>query len=246
MDGSPPIDFFGPGSPYLAHPLLTEERTAQELDEIEALVGPANGRDVLDVGCGFGRHSVEAARRGATVTAFDPSETMIDAALARAADAGVTIDAHVGSGPAIVNHGAATADIALCLFTTLGQRDPFTAPSDDQDRDLLQAIFQSLRPGAALVLELPDRARHVTALVEHEQLGPTTALRSFDATTSTVRERFDTADGTSFHLAYRVYARDDLRQLLQDSGFVVEAMLDRPLVSPPPTLMTIVARRPTS
>ena len=99
-----------------------------------------------------------------------------------------------------------------------------------------------MKPSGALALELPDRDRHVAGLVEREQLGPTTVTRSFDAATSIVRERFDTAGGTSFHLAIRLYTPDELAQLLGDAGFVVEAVLDRPLVTPPPSLMTVVAR----
>ena len=67
-----PVEFFSDGSPYLSHPLLTAERTAAEVDEIERLVGSVSGR-VLDVGCGFGRHSIELASRNADVTGIDPS-----------------------------------------------------------------------------------------------------------------------------------------------------------------------------
>ena len=45
---------------------------------------PAKAR-VLDVGCGFGRHSIELARRGYWVVGVDPSVAMIAAAQERVA-----------------------------------------------------------------------------------------------------------------------------------------------------------------
>ena len=68
-------NFFDDGSPYLGHPLLTAERTATEIDEVERLTGSVSGR-VLDIGCGFGRHSIELASRFADVTGIDPSSTI--------------------------------------------------------------------------------------------------------------------------------------------------------------------------
>jgi len=44
-------------------------------------LGPVMGKKILDLGCGTGNYSLELARRGATVTAIDPSREML--ALAR-------------------------------------------------------------------------------------------------------------------------------------------------------------------
>ena len=45
MEAAPSVQsFFGEGSPYLAHPLLTAERTSAEIDAIEAIVGSSAGR----------------------------------------------------------------------------------------------------------------------------------------------------------------------------------------------------------
>ncbi|MEM9222681.1 MAG: magnesium protoporphyrin IX methyltransferase [Pseudomonadota bacterium] len=45
-----------------------------------------SGRHLLDAGCGTGALSLEAARRGGTVTAIDVSPTMVDIARERAGD----------------------------------------------------------------------------------------------------------------------------------------------------------------
>ena len=53
------------------------------------LCGGAEGKRVLDIGCGSGRYSVEMARRGAEVLGIDFSPRMLDLATQAAAAAGV-------------------------------------------------------------------------------------------------------------------------------------------------------------
>jgi SAM-dependent methyltransferase len=48
--------------------------------------------DVLDVGCGTGWHSIEAARAGCTVTGLDVAPTAVASARRNAQKAGVTVD----------------------------------------------------------------------------------------------------------------------------------------------------------
>ena len=240
VTSSGPLGFFDEGSPYLTHPLLTSERSAAEIDEIERLVGSVTGR-VLDIGCGFGRHSVELASRGADVTGIDPSPAMIAAARGRAAQAKqfadfICIDA-------ADFRDVARYDLALCLFTTLGQLRAATS-DDAPHRALLRQAKQALRPGGRLVIELPDRNRAIDALVEAEQLGPTSVTRQFNTRTSIITERFQVESGEVFVLRYRVFDKTEIADLVHDAGFDVLQMIERGLVEPPTTMMTIVAQRP--
>lgn len=43
---------------------IPEERTRQEVDFVVSALGLAEGDHVLDVPCGYGRQSLELARRG--------------------------------------------------------------------------------------------------------------------------------------------------------------------------------------
>jgi SAM-dependent methyltransferase len=54
-----------------------------ELPAMLALAGPVAGKDVLDVGCGPGRHARTLLDRGARVTGIDISEEMVCAARER-------------------------------------------------------------------------------------------------------------------------------------------------------------------
>jgi malonyl-CoA O-methyltransferase len=56
----------------------------------DAVLGPVAGLDVLDLGCGTGRHAIRLARQGARVVALDVSPGML--ARAREGAAGLGID----------------------------------------------------------------------------------------------------------------------------------------------------------
>jgi SAM-dependent methyltransferase len=62
-----------------------------EEDLIFALLGPLEGRHLLDAGCGDGRLVALAAARGAAATGLDPDPAMLRAAQARAAQAEVRV-----------------------------------------------------------------------------------------------------------------------------------------------------------
>ena len=130
-------NFFEVGSPFLKHPLLTAERTSAEIDFILAQLALPDGARVLDVGCGFGRHSIELARRGFAVTGIDPSAAMIDAARER--DEGDLVNFEVISAEKYTTSDP--FDAVICLFTTLGQ---ITGESDNVE--LLLSIGDALKP----------------------------------------------------------------------------------------------------
>ena len=67
---------------------LTEQA---ELRLVFDLAGSLAGKRVLDVGTGDGAYAIEAAVRGAEVTAIDSSPEMLDAARSRAARRGVSL-----------------------------------------------------------------------------------------------------------------------------------------------------------
>ena len=44
-------NFFGPGSPYLAHPMLTDERTKREVDHLIERLDLHGDQRIVDIGC---------------------------------------------------------------------------------------------------------------------------------------------------------------------------------------------------
>lgn len=69
------------------------ELTAAQLEPVAAVVvdavEPVAGRTLLDVACGTGNASLEAASRGAQVTGIDPAARLLEVARGRAREAGL-------------------------------------------------------------------------------------------------------------------------------------------------------------
>jgi D-alanine-D-alanine ligase len=225
---------------------LTDDRTSAEVDSLISVLQLPPYSRLLDVGCGFGRHSVEFARRGFAVVAIDPSEAMIAAARNRADAVSVEVDFRVQAGESFVT--GAKFDAAICLFTTLGQI------SEGADNlALLDSVYEAVRPGAHFVVEVPQRKTAVARLKSEERLGGDQRYcivsRIFDASTNTIAEKFAVVTPQhrrSYLLRYRLFDLAELSALVSRAGFTVEQVcadcLGAPLLETSP-MMLLIARK---
>lgn len=215
-------DFFSEGSPYFNHPLLTAERTATEVDFLQQQWDLQPGAAVLDVGCGFGRHSIELARRGYQVVGIDPSAAMITKAKASAIDAGVTVDFQQVSGQDFRTDQRFEA--AVCLFTTLGQME-----NERDNQEIIDHIADLLQPGGWLVVEVAQRETAARKLLPYDRFGGELAFteitREYNPKLHMVQENFHVVEGESeetYRLRYRLYSFQELREVLSRAGFIIE------------------------
>jgi SAM-dependent methyltransferase len=240
-------NFFEPGSPFLKHPLLTPERTAGEIDFILSVLPLESGERILDIGCGFGRHSNELARRGFDVLGIDPSPAMIAAAQENSASAGLTLEFRQQRGEDL--QAVDQFKVALCLFTTLGQ-----VSGQGDNLALLENAYRALEPGGWFMLEIPQRAWAVSNLKPSERIGEgdryALVARSFDYERDLVSEEFTivSPDGQqSYLLQYRLFSRAEINHYLEQAGYVeitfYDGYADTPLGDNSPT-MVVRARKP--
>ncbi len=213
-------DFFADGSPFLNHPLLTAERTRGEIDFLVNSLALAPAARVLDVGCGFGRHSIELGRRGYRALGIDPAAAMIEAAKAQAAEAGGDVAFQQAAGEDFCH--AEPFDAAICLFTTLGQ---VAADSLEDNRGLLATVAGSLKANGRFALELPQKQPALAALKPADRFGNETTYtqvqRSYDAGTEIVTEQFRlvTPSGAqTYRLRCRLFSQEDVTGLLNAAG----------------------------
>lgn len=245
-------NFFEEGSPFLQHPLLTATRTAGEVDFLLSELELPAGTRVLDVGCGFGRHSIELARRGYRVVGVDPSAAMIAVACERVAkitdsdSSPLDVTFYALDGVSFV--ADKPFDAAICLMTTLGQM------SEGRDnREMVARLYANLRSGGQLVVEVPPRERTVRHLKPFDQFGAgehyTTVTRDFDASDNSVTETFTIVapDATDrYLLRYHLFDKAELTELLEAAGFTICAIYGdykRSPLSDESAMMVVIAQK---
>jgi SAM-dependent methyltransferase len=180
---------------------------------------PESG-DLLDVPCGFGRHSVPLAQAGYHVVGVDRSQTLLDEARRRAG--GARWPELVQADYREVPLPDERFDAALNLFSSLGYL------GDDADVEVLAEIRRVLRPAARLVIETMHRDLAVRRWAERgwHLLGNGRLLleqRTFDATagvaqtTQTLIETTGERESRSFSV--RLYTATELVAMLARAGF---------------------------
>ena len=213
-------DFFTDGSPFLRHPLLTTERTRQEIDFLVGALALAPAARVLDLGCGFGRHSIELAHRGYRPLGIDPAPAMIKAASMKAQEAGVEVAFKQIAAEEFTP--AEPFGAAICLFTTLGQ----VAPASQHDnRGLLATAAKSLKADGRFALEIPQKQPTLDALKPDDRFGDDTRYtqvqRSYHAQSGIVTEQFHLVTPSrsqTYDLRYRLFTRTEVSDLLTSAG----------------------------
>src|SRR5213080_2251279 len=83
--------FFREAWPTISQAVESPADAARAVQWILGRTGLTRGTAVLDAPCGFGRHSVEFARRGYHVTGVDFNETEVERARSAAKSARVTM-----------------------------------------------------------------------------------------------------------------------------------------------------------
>jgi len=140
-------------------------RAVAQADQIIALLGlPTSARGdgqaepirILDVCCGYGRHSIELARRGFQVTGVDISPAQIARAREKAAAAGRRPEFVLGDARALPVHGP--FDAAINMFLSFGY-----FATDAESQAMLTGIARVLRPGGRLLIDFWNRDHEIRA-----------------------------------------------------------------------------------
>ncbi len=130
-------------------PFLTPQATQMEAQFVMDALAISAGSQVLDVGCGYGRHAMELAARGYHVVGLDSSLPLLLRGADEAQRRGLTINFVHGDMRDMAFD--AQFDGAYCLFSTFGYFD------DETNKKAAQNICRALKPGARCVFEVLNR-----------------------------------------------------------------------------------------
>lgn len=197
---------------------IPRERSAADAEIITRFLGLAPGGEILDVPCGEGRHAVELASRGFTVTGLDLSAELLDRARQRAESRNVQVDWVQGDMRRL--EWKERFDAVVCYWGSFGYFD------DQGDFEFLYGSSRALRPGGKMLIEtqiaetlLPQfQPRGWIKLNDVYMLEE----RKYDHATGRAETRWTLIhDGriTEWHSSIRIYTYRELVEMLAEAGF---------------------------
>lgn len=192
-------------------------RASEDVDCVLSLAG-TTPRQVLDLCCGPGRHAIPLAQKGLAVTAVDLSHFLLDVARKNARDVGVSLEFIHSDMRHFVRPSA--FDLILNLNTSFGYFE-----SRDDDMKVLSNMFQSLRPGGTVVIDvvgkeligrrgdrITDLSDGSTCIQRIQIVNEWTAL---DSEWILVRQDF----ARRYRFTHRLYSGYELRVAMESVGF---------------------------
>ncbi len=198
--------------------------TQGEVDFIEAEAGSDKGKTILDVGCGTGRHSVELAKRGYTVTGFDLSEDQLNKAREKAEKAGVNVSFFKKDARNFRFEEQFDLIIMLCegAFPLM--------ETDEMNYDILKNIYPALADGGKFIFTTLNALfplcnstesflnSNVPADLETRYENAVFDLMTFREY-STITVKKDDGRTESLRCNDRYYAPTEIKWLLKTAGF---------------------------
>jgi SAM-dependent methyltransferase len=130
-------------------PFLTPQATQSEAEFVIEAMSLAPGAQVLDVGCGYGRHAMELSARGFHVVGLDLSTPLLVRGGEEAHRRGLTINFIRGDMRELDFENQ--FDAAYSLFSTFGYFD------DETNKKTLQNIARALKPNGKVLIEILNR-----------------------------------------------------------------------------------------
>jgi 2-polyprenyl-3-methyl-5-hydroxy-6-metoxy-1,4-benzoquinol methylase len=210
-------EFFDWHAPEYMNNSFTKN-TLVEVDFIIEELDLPQGSRILDVGCGTGRHSVELARRGYSVTGVDISSGMLAEAKETARKAGVEVEWIHADATQFKSDKMFDAAICLCegAFGLLGMDgDPF-----EHELSILRNINSALKPNGKIILTVVNGLAMIRKFtqedVEKGRFDPNTMAEVYPM-------EYDTNGGKkSLLVRERGFVPTELVMLFRQAEFEVE------------------------
>lgn len=202
--------------------LFTEKHwanAAAEVDQVLILLGARQGAKILDLCCGPGRHSLELARRGLSVTGVDRTAAYLDRARKAAKREKLTIEFIREDMRDFCRPEA--FDGAVNLYTSFGY---FEDPGNDER--VLMNVCQSLRDNGTFVIEMMGKEVLAGIFRERDwrEVNGTILIeeRKISKDWSWIQNRWIVIDGAArkeFVVTHRLYSAAEIMALLKECGF---------------------------
>jgi SAM-dependent methyltransferase len=208
---------------YFYSEVLTDQRTEAEVSALVTLLGLAQPLKILDLACGFGRHTNRLAALGHTMTGVDLSQDFLQIARREALQQHLSVDYQQADMRRVTFDGE--FDYVLLLFTAFGY---FT---DTENLQVLQNACKALVPGGRLVFDVQNRDVFLKTMppffVMEKENNLMIDRMTFDSLNGrSVNKRIVIRDGVRKDKPFsiRLYNPNEIHALLAQAGLVLERL----------------------
>lgn len=189
------------------------------------------GETLFDQCCGIGRLSIPMAQRGLRIIGVDRVQSYIDAATKRAAELDFPCAFHCDD--AFSFRAPQLCDAAINWFTSFGYW-----PDDEQNIQMLERVFESLRPGGRFMLDYLNMPmifrQYRTTYVDRPTARPLEGLLVLSETKPDFMSGMNESRWTFFYpdgrrvektVATKMYMPHEIVAMLRWCGFDVVSLL---------------------
>jgi SAM-dependent methyltransferase len=231
---------------YFYSESLTEERTDTETNSIIRLLDLNSPSTILDLACGYGRHTNRLAELGHQMTGVDIMPGFLEIARHDAMQRGVEVNYIQEDMRRLLFHEA--FDYTLLLFTAFGYF------CDEENLRVLKNIANALKPGGRVIFDTHNRDNFLKNILPYyvtEKEGNLMIDRgSFDCLTGYwENRRIVIRSGIRREKPFkiRLYNPNEICDWLERAGLTVEHIYggwDGQPISPEEPRMIIIGRKP--
>ena len=202
-----------------------EKETSREVEFILKLLNLKPKAKILDLCCGYGRHSIEFAQRGFQVTGYDLSDFFIEKAKNDSSDLGLKIEFVKGDMRRLPFDNQ--FDAVVNIFTSFGFFD-----KESDDFKVTKGVSRALKKGGLFLLDLKNREYVIRNFQRRRwrQQEDFIMLEDnfFDLFTSrwelTRTLLFENGRKKENSFSLRMYTFTEILNLLKRSGFILESV----------------------
>ncbi len=197
---------------------VSNKETKADVDFICEVLELKKGDKILDLFCGFGRHSIELAKRGYLAAAIDYNFSYLEFGkkLCKGMD---NIPNFIQGDVRNINYGK-DYDAAIIMFNSFGYFN------DSEDKLILNKIFNSLKPKGRFFIEILNRDWILKNYKEKQEREfediKVIEKRKFDILTSRndfIIQRFGENGIVNKMGSWRLYSAHEIKNMLEEIGF---------------------------
>lgn len=215
-------DAFNENYIFLFDPLRTPEFTENEVDCMLKLLNLPSGAKVLDLGCGYGRHSIMFRKKGFNVVGMDYSNVLLTKAKADSQGMGIEwIQSDMRNIPF-------ENEFDLVINNAFGYLE-----NDNEEQIVLNQIYKCLKTnGKLLQWEIPNKLNWSKKYVTYESANMNEFLverkSEYDFLSGKEYQSYilskDSNVLTEQKFAVRVFDLPELLKMYKDAGLIFESV----------------------